>query len=113
MNTIWLALSHTPTWVYLLFAYLMWVGIKAFQTRIVSLKKLFIMPAIFTYMSVNTLMTSFDIHLFEITTWTISILIGIGIGWFDIYIKYNQIKVDKQKHLIQVPCTWITLALIL
>jgi hypothetical protein len=112
MNTILVALSDTPTWVYLLFAYLLWVGIKASKTRNIALKKLFIMPAIFTYMSANTLLTSFDIHLFEVSTWIGAILIGTIIGWVDIYRNYSHIKVDKQKHLIQAPGSWVTLTLI-
>jgi hypothetical protein len=113
MKSIFEALSHTPTWVYILFVYLLWVGFKASKTRIISLKKLFIIPAIFTYMSINTLVTAFNIQIFEVSVWSSSILIGISIGWIDVYRKYTQIKVDKQKHLIEVPGTWVTLSLIL
>jgi len=91
MNTILIALSNTPIWVYLLFVYLTWVGVRASKTRIIALKKLFIMPAIFTYMSVHTLITSFDIHLFEVSTWMGTILIGILIGYFDVYRNYSHI----------------------
>tara|TARA_R110000868_G_scaffold153723_2_gene379397 strand:+ start:278 stop:808 length:531 start_codon:yes stop_codon:yes gene_type:complete len=113
MNTILSSLSDTPTWVYILFIYLMWVGIKASKTRVISLKKLFMIPALFTYMSVHTLVTSFDIRFFEITTWACAILLGVIIGCLDVRRKLSNIKVDKQKHLIQLPGSWATLVLIL
>jgi hypothetical protein len=113
MNTIISALSHTPIWVYILFVYLMWVSIKATKTRVISLKKVFIIPALFTYMSIHTLITSFDINFFEISTWTCAILFGVIVGCLDVLRKVANIKVDKQKHLIQLPGSWVTLILIL
>src|SRR3990167_5800388 len=70
------------------------------------------MPVIFTYMSLHTLITSFDIRIFEVSTWMAAILLGVIIGWIDVYRNYTHIKVDKQKHLIQVPGSWVTLTLI-
>ena len=113
MTDIWIALSNTPWWVYALFIYLMIIGIKASKTRVLSIKKLFIIPVIFTCLSIHTLTTSFDIHVMEVSAWGSAMLIGTLFGWAEVYRQHMHIRVDKVKHLIQVPGSWITLALIL
>lgn len=113
MEAVWTALTNTPTWVYLLFAFLIWVGIKASKTRVLPIKKLLILPAIFIYMSTHTLLTSFAIHLIDVSIFAATISLGILIGWFEIYRNRAQIKVDKQQHLIQLPGSWMTLVLII
>jgi hypothetical protein len=40
-------LTHTPPWVFLLFAYLVWQGIRALQPRTQSIWRLLIVPLIF------------------------------------------------------------------
>ena len=111
MEIIWQTAIHTPWWVYLLFAYLIKVGIQASKMRVVSLKKLFIIPAIFTFMSVHTLIASFNVSAFTISAWSGAILIGMMLGWLQIY--RFRLKVDTQHTLIQVPGTWSTLIIII
>ncbi len=110
MEIIWQIIIHTPWWVYLLLIYLIRVGIRASKTRIVTLKKLFIIPLIFTFLSVHTLITSFSLSVFTVTIWVVAILIGAILGWFQIY-RYK-LKVDRQHLLIQVPGTWSIMILI-
>lgn len=111
MNIIWQTLINTPWWVYLLLAYLIKVGIQASKTRTVELKKLFIIPAVFAFMSIHTLLYSFTIDALTILTWFASILIGMVLGWIQIY-RYK-LKVDKKNVLIQIPGTWSTLITIM
>lgn len=111
METIWQTAVHTPWWVYLLLLYLISIGIRASKTNIVLLKKLFIIPIIITFMSVHTLIASFAISAFTITTWSGAILIGTILGWLQIY--RLTLKVDKQHALIQVPGTWSTMIIII
>lgn len=112
MNAITIALVNTPAWVYILFAYLVWNGIKATKTRTLALKKLFIRPAIFSYLSIYTLISSSDISLFQVSAWTCAILLGVLIGWIDTGKNHPHINVNKEKHLIQVPGSWMTLILV-
>ncbi len=111
MNQIWQTLTHTPWWVYLLFVYLILLGIKASKTRMVSLRKLFVIPLFFTFISIHTLFTSFSINAFSLSVLVGSILVGTLAGWAQI-IRY-QLKIDKQHGVIQIPGSWVTLALIL
>lgn len=63
-------------------------------------------------MSFNTLVASFEIHLFEISVCASAVLVGTIIGWVEIYRQYRHIKVDKHEHLIQIAGTWTTFILI-
>lgn len=94
----------------MLLVYLIKIGIDASKTHVVPLKRLFIIPTIFTFMSVRSLIASFKISAFTITTWSTAILIGTILGWFQIH--RLKLKVDNQRALIQVPGTWSTMLII-
>ena len=55
-------LIHTPWWVYLLLAYLIFIGIKARKPSTVSIYKLAILPVVFLSLSIEMLVTHFDIN---------------------------------------------------
>lgn len=111
MNSVQQIIMGTPWWVYALFIYLIWIGINASKARIIALKKLFIVPIIFGFMSVHTLMTSFQMTSFTIMTWSAAILLGAALGWIQIY--RHALKIDKIHYLVRVPGTWSTLIFIL
>ncbi len=111
MNAIWQATINTPWWVYLLLYFLVKMGIQASKTRVVSLKRLLIIPLLFIAMSIHTLVISFKITSFSVTTWLIAILIGALLGWLFIY--RFRLTVDKPHNLIEIPGTWSTLIIIL
>ena len=47
MKFAWQILIHTPIWVFPLFAYLVWLGIKATRPRTVTIWRSLIVPAVF------------------------------------------------------------------
>lgn len=110
MNGIYQLLINTPWWVYLILIYLIIVGIKASKTRIVSLKKLFIIPLVFLIMSIETLISSFKIDLLNFSIWSLGILIGAIFGYIQTY-RYK-LKIDKENGLLEIPGTWSTLVII-
>lgn len=85
MEMITQTLMQTPWWVYVLLVYLTIAGVKASKPQVIPLKKLFIIPAVFTFMSIHTLLTSVALNYFNVTSWVIAILIGGGLGWWQIY----------------------------
>ena len=113
MDAVLATLTHTPAWVYFLFALLIWAGIKASKPRVLPLKRILILPAVFIYMSVHTLMTSFAINPFEVSIWACAILLGAIIGWVEVYRYFQLIKIDKKQHLIKLPGSWATLVLVI
>lgn len=111
MKIIYEFLQQTPWWVYLLFIYLIKVGISASKTKVVSIKRLAILPIIFTALSIHTMMTAFHVTTDVFLVWLVSMLVGALFGYFLVY--QHQFRVDKKHYLIELPGTWITLILIL
>ena len=111
LETVKQFLLHTPWWVYVLFFYLLHIGFKASKPQITKLYILFILPIIFTVMSLHTLISEVQLTMINLITWLCAIIIGTLLGWLQIH-KTN-IKVDKQKKLISSPGSWSILIIIL
>ena len=111
MTQILQILSNTPIWVYILFIFLIKIGIKASKPSEVSLLKISILPVIFTYLSFHSLITQTSVSLSNITILIISLLAGILGGILQskkIGYSYNS-EIRK----IESPGSWTTLILIL
>lgn len=110
MQTIVNALKGTPWWVYVLFFYLLFIGIKALKPAVVSLKKMFILPIIFIAWSLYNLITELydPLHL---GFWIVSLAAGTLLGW--LMIRSFPMKADKKKNLITTQGGPSTLILIL
>ncbi len=104
-------LTHTPWWVYLLFAYILFVGIAAMKLRSVPVFQLFIVPTILTVLSIHTLVGRIGDHFLYIIPWGIAAAIGIAIGWVEM--KRLNIVVDREKRLLKIPGSVFTLILLL
>jgi len=111
METIWQAAIHTPWWVYLLLSYLIAVGIKASKMRIIPFWKVFLLPTIFLFMSIQSLTTIEMIKYLSVGSWIVAMLVGILFGWWQV--KHLDIKIDKKRSLIQIPGSWDTLLVML
>lgn len=74
-------LEHTPVWVYLLFAFLLYRGIKARTPATVTLEKLALIPAIFLFWDIYDLITYRDPTVITYIQWTIGIISGAIIGY--------------------------------
>lgn len=111
MNMIYQAAIHTPWWVYVLLVVLIQIGFKAAHSGVVPLLKLFIAPVIFGVMAIETLLNNLSMSGFVATTFLISTLIGVSIGWLQV--ARQQLAFDRDHHLIKVPGTWSVLVIIL
>lgn len=60
MKFAWQTLIHTPIWVFPLFAYLVWVGIKAMRPRTVTIWRSLIVPAVFIVWGLSRLFSRQD-----------------------------------------------------
>ena len=74
-------LEHTPVWVYLLFAFLLYRGIKARTPATVTLEKLALIPAIFLFWDIYDLITYRDPTLITYIQLTIGIISVSIIGY--------------------------------
>lgn len=60
MKFAWQILIHTPLWVFPLFAYLVWLGIKAMRPRTVTIWRSLIVPAVFIVWGLSRLFSGRD-----------------------------------------------------
>lgn len=109
MNLIIHALKGTPIWVYVVFFYLISIGIKALKSRVISLKKMFVLPFVFLAMFLYDQLRFFNLLFCAI--WLLCLIVGSAVGW--VLNKKTTIKADKKKYLIEVPGSVVTLILIL
>lgn len=101
MHLFFEILKGTPTWVYALFCYLTYLGIKSTERRVVPFKQVFILPIVFTLWSFHTLVTKFPLTVYTTTLWSFSILAGYYLGWH--LNRSCSIQADKIKRLIALP----------
>lgn len=104
-------LNSIPLWVYLVFFFIVKVGIQASQTRIVPLKKLYIMPAFFIAMAVHNLLIQPSLDVVLLLGWTGATLVGLLIGWK--LAMGLDLKLDRANYMVEVPGSWSTLVLML
>jgi len=76
MDTLIKALQGTPWWVYVLFFYLLSLGIKALKPRVISLKKPFLLPGVFLVWSLWNLNNNFGLDFTKWMLWLAALSIG-------------------------------------
>lgn len=111
MTTIHYFLINTPIWVYILFAYLMFIGYKSSKARVVSLLKLCIAPVIFTWMSLHSMFTELHGVYWHSLIWVLGLIIGSTIGWL-LAIRLKP-QVDKKRLLVRTEGSWLMMVLII
>lgn len=104
-------LQHTPIWVFGLLIGLLFLGYSQTKTRLLSLKRLIILPVVMLVLSAMGIASSFGFHIQSLALW------GIGIGaalafnqWF-VSPKGATYLADQQQ--FQVPGSWLPMVLIL
>lgn len=102
-------LKGTPWWVYVLFIYLLGVGIEALKTHTVPIYRLFIFPVIFFVWGFYSLMQKCG-NSFDFFIWIFSLCAGIGIGW--LLFRHLILKIDRQNSLVTFAGSYSLLILI-
>ena len=110
MERAFVIIANTPLWVWPLLAFLLWLGWRAGQTRVVTVRQHLLLPAAILIMSVSTLL-SFGPNLLGISIWAGGMLAGIGLGWFSH--ADAGLAVDREHGRLRLPGEWKTLALII
>ena len=109
LDTLIQIFKGPPLWVWVLLSYLIFIGIKAFKPSVVSLKKIFILPLVFLFFSVQRLLG--NINFFTTLVWITSVIIGVFLSV--IIFSKTQIIADKKNNLLKLPGSYSTLFLIL
>ena len=102
-------LRHTPVWVYFIFVYLLYVGIRSMKARVMSVKRIVIMPLVFIIWSGVSMALS---GRFEtvIVGWIALLPFGMLAGY--IQTRRFDIQVNRKLGRIKIPGTISTLVII-
>lgn len=78
--TIYLVLTHTPSWVFVLFAYLMWISVLRLRPSIRQLGRIFITPGIFIVWGIVGLFRHPSDLPHEVLHWFTGAALGLALG---------------------------------
>ena len=73
-------LTHTPPWVFVLFAYLVWQGIKAMQPRTTSIWRALIVPVVFTIWGISRIGFGHQDGAWPLVSWFVAALALLPLG---------------------------------
>jgi hypothetical protein len=73
-------LIHTPIWVFPLFAYLVWQGIKAMRPRTTTIWRSLIVPAIFIVWGLSRLLSGYQDGVGPLVSWAMAALALASVG---------------------------------
>ncbi|MBS0624886.1 MAG: hypothetical protein JSS32_02410 [Verrucomicrobia bacterium] len=104
-------LEGTPWWVYVLFIYLLNVGIKATRPRGVTIKQIFLIPSFLTIWALYALSLRIDDRYGFLALWASAAACGIygGVHWA----RRIHLNVDKVRQVVYLKGSYISLVLIL
>jgi len=103
-------ISHTPTWVFILFFTLIFLGYRQSKTRTVNLRALLILPIAMTIFSIIGVKSAFDLHMLSIVAW----LVGITLSFLvSIKIPLAKAKFLSEDNSFQIPGSWLPLILMM
>jgi hypothetical protein len=111
MNMVVQIVANTPPWVWVLLAFLLFLGIRALRPGTAPLWRIAILPAIFCVWGVSGLFSLHTPTLGRILPWLAAIAVGVGIGMA--ISRLQPIRADKTHGLVRVPGGPLTLVLIL
>ncbi|MBS3904035.1 MAG: hypothetical protein KGZ39_01760 [Simkania sp.] len=112
MEHLWQVLSGAPWWVYVLFIYLVNIGIKSTQPRTISITRVALLPLVFVVWSVYTLYGKVILGFSSlILLWIVFLALGTYLGIKEVHSWH--IHKDRHKQSITIPGNYSTLVLIL
>jgi len=111
MDLFFEIIEQTPYWVYLIFIALVMIGLKSTRSRIVSIKKLLLLPIIFTIWNLIWLSERIQGHYFLLVFWILGLGAGGFFGW--LMVRRWVIHVYKIAQSALLPGSWSPLILIL
>jgi hypothetical protein len=98
-------LIHTPIWVFPLFAYLIWLGIKAMRPRTVTIWRSLIVPAVFIVWGLSRLLSRQQDVFWPLVTWLAAAAVLLLIG----LLTAQPFELDHTAGEIKRPGSWMPL----
>lgn len=110
LESLWKIVSGAPWWVYVLFVYLLSVGVKAIRPRTVPIQRVVLLPILFLIWALYGLYTKVILgHVSLIPIWIIFLGIGAYLGVREVH--GWRITKDHHTREITIPGNYSTLVL--
>jgi hypothetical protein len=100
MQTAFRILTHTPVWVFVLLAYLVWQGLQARSPRTQAVWRMLIVPLVFFGMGLSRLVLARDAALAPLLAWCAALTLFAVLGFFN---GPRHLAVDRQKGTVTRP----------
>ncbi|MFE8103379.1 hypothetical protein RBA71_18095 [Brenneria goodwinii] len=81
MENYLIIIRHTPSWVWILLAYLIYAGIKARQPRQQSLRRLLVLPIIFLCWGGFSILHTLVAREVAVAGFVLALIAGVVLGW--------------------------------
>ena len=105
--------TETPLWVWILFAFLITIGINALRDREMNIRGLFIMPLFFLLWGGISVIDELAFLFWGLVAMSVGLLLGYGTGW-SLSRGGRQLKSKEGSHLIIWPGTpWVIIFVII
>lgn len=101
MPTLLLILTHTPWWVFLLFALLAWLGVQSLRPRTVPLRRVFITPAIFIAWGLVGLVPAARTAPAIMPVWGLAAAAGGALAFFSL--RLEGLRADRGRSVVHLP----------
>ncbi len=99
--------SHTPVWVWVILALLIFLGVQASRPRTVRLLRILITPAVFIVWGIVSLTTKHEITGLLVGDWLVLGLIGFGIAMA--LVRFPALRADRQRQIVHLPGSFLPL----
>ncbi|MBS0603715.1 MAG: hypothetical protein JSS60_01615 [Verrucomicrobia bacterium] len=111
MDNLWQAISGAPWWVYVLFFYLMSIGIQSMKARKVPIQRIVLMPLFFLGWACYDIYGKVSLgHASLVIWWVIFLAAGTFGGVKEV--RSWRLGIDRSKATLTIPPNYSTIVLI-
>ena len=104
-------ITNTPLWVFVLFFFLLALGLMQVKDREITFKKAMILPFVMLFLSFLGLLSAFGITFYSLSFWLLGICLGV---YLNILLKFPRNSIfNKNENLFFIKGSFIPLFLIM
>ena len=93
-------LTHTPVYVWLALAYLVWMGVQRMQPRRMRIQRVLIVPAIFILWAISSLFQRAEANPTIAIAWVVALALGLALGKI---VPLETMLADRTHGLVEMP----------
>ncbi len=104
-------LSHTPTWVFVLFVVLLAFGFMQTRSRNVNKFLAYLLPGGMVVLSLAGVQSSFGLTPFSVAVWAVGLVLVTFIGYT--FFRDTRVSFDPHRNAFYIPGSWVPLIVIM